>query len=91
MSKLDVTAIPPQPNVNDPAVYEWYHAMRDEHPVHQDPVTGWWVAYRYADARHVLTHPEIFSSQMHRMGFPETGLESLPRWTRRGTRVCARS
>ncbi|WP_405442237.1 hypothetical protein [Streptomyces avidinii] len=78
MSKLDVTAIPPQPNVNDPAVYEWYHAMRDEHPVHQDPVTGWWVAYRYADARHVLTHPEIFSSQMHRMGFPETGLESLP-------------
>ncbi|WP_327301302.1 MULTISPECIES: cytochrome P450 [Streptomyces] len=78
MSKLDVTAIPPQPNVNDPAVYEWYRAMRNEHPVHQDPVTGWWVVYRYADARHVLTHPEIFSSEMHRMGFPETGLESLP-------------
>ncbi|MEU2494318.1 cytochrome P450 [Streptomyces sp. NPDC007883] len=78
MSELDVSAIPAQPNVNDPAVYDWYRMMRDEHPVHRDPVTGWWVVYRYADARHVLTHPETFSSEMHRMGFPETGLESLP-------------
>lgn len=70
--------IPPQPNVNDPAVYDWYRMMRDEHPVHRDPTTGWWVVYRYAEARHVLTNPGTFSSEMHRMGFPESGLESLP-------------
>lgn len=70
--------IPPQPNVNDPAVYPWYRMMRDEHPVHQDPTTTWWVVYRYEDARKVLTNPYIFSSEMHRMGFPESGLESLP-------------
>lgn len=71
-------AIPPQPNVNDPAVYDWYRLMRDEHPVHQDPLTGWWVVYRYTDARYVLTNPQVFSSELHRLGFPETGLESLP-------------
>jgi cytochrome P450 len=70
--------IPPQPNVNDPAIYDWYRMMRNEHPVHRDPATGWWVVYRYADARHVLTNPGIYSSEMHRMGFPESGLESLP-------------
>lgn len=70
--------IPPQPNVNDPAIYDWYRMMRDEHPVHRDPATGWWVVYRYADARHVLTNPGTYSSEMHRMGFPESGLESLP-------------
>jgi cytochrome P450 len=70
--------IPPQPNVNDPAIYPWYRMMRDEHPVRQDPTTGWWVVYRYEDARYVLTNPYIFSSEMHRMGFPESGLESLP-------------
>ncbi|MFJ9948574.1 cytochrome P450 [Kitasatospora sp. NPDC091207] len=75
---MSSTEIPPQPNVNDPAIYDWYRLMRDEHPVHRDPVTGWWVVYRYADARNVLTHPETFSSEMHRMGYPESGLESLP-------------
>ncbi|WP_344259396.1 cytochrome P450 [Streptomyces sodiiphilus] len=64
--------------MNDPAIYDWYRLMRDEHPVHRDPLTGWWVVYRYADARHVLTNPGTFSSEMHRMGFPESGLESLP-------------
>ncbi|MDG4752668.1 cytochrome P450 [Micromonospora sp. WMMD718] len=72
------TTIPPQPNVNDAAIYPWYRMMRDEHPVRRDPVTGWWVVYRYDDARHVLTNPQIFSSEMHRMGYPESGLESLP-------------
>ncbi|GAA4670288.1 cytochrome P450 [Streptomyces chumphonensis] len=70
--------VPPQPNVNDPAIYDWYRLMRDEHPVHRDAQTGWWVVYRYADARHVLTNPGTYSSEMHRMGFPESGLESLP-------------
>lgn len=77
MSTLD-SEIPPQPNVNDPAIYDWYRMMRNEHPVHRDPTTGWWVVYRYADARHVLTNPGTYSSEMHRMGFPESGLESLP-------------
>jgi cytochrome P450 len=70
--------VSPPPNVNDPAIYDWYREMRDNHPVYQDPVTKWWVVYRYADARQVLTNPGIYSSEMHRMGFPETGLESLP-------------
>ncbi|MET9974383.1 cytochrome P450 [Streptomyces microflavus] len=77
MSTID-SEIAPQPNVNDPAIYHWYRTMRDDHPVHQDPSTGWWVVYRYSDARNVLTNPGTFSSEMHRMGFPESGLESLP-------------
>ncbi|MFD3410472.1 hypothetical protein [Streptomyces cyaneofuscatus] len=40
MSTID-SEIAPQPNVNDPAIYDWYRTMRDDRPVHQDPATGW--------------------------------------------------
>jgi cytochrome P450 len=43
--------------------YPSLRAQREEAPTFFSPVIGMWVVTRYADADHVLRHPEIFSSE----------------------------
>lgn len=52
-----------QPPVSDPAVYDWWRAMRNDQPVRRDPLTGAWNVYRYADVAAVLADPATFSSE----------------------------
>jgi cytochrome P450 len=43
--------------------YPWLRRQREQDPVFFSPAVGMWVITRYADAEHVLRHPEIFSSE----------------------------
>jgi len=40
-----------------------YHAMRQEHPLYNDPRRGNWNVFRYPDVQRVLSEYETFSSQ----------------------------
>jgi cytochrome P450 len=43
--------------------YTWLREVRAHEAVFFSPAIGMWVVTRYADADHVLRHPEIFSSE----------------------------
>ncbi|HEU5475940.1 MAG TPA: cytochrome P450 [Actinophytocola sp.] len=47
-------------HLDDP--YSFYAQARREEPVFYSPVFQAWVVTRYEDIRHVLTHPDVFSS-----------------------------
>ncbi len=42
--------------------YAHYARMRRENPVDEDPESGFWSVYRYADVQQVLSTPQVFSS-----------------------------
>ena len=48
--------------------YHAYQKLRDEAPVWQDPVTGFYVVSRFEDVRAVLLNPTDFSSDMSSEG-----------------------
>ena len=43
--------------------FPWYRSMRETRPVFQDPRSGLWMCFRYADVEHVLSDHERFSSR----------------------------
>src|SRR6266480_2964078 len=47
-------------HLDDP--YPFYAKARHERPVFYSPAFQAWVVTRYADVRHVLMHPKVFSS-----------------------------
>jgi cytochrome P450 len=65
-----MTTLEKQEEVNliDPEIqecpYPAYQRLRDEAPVYQDPLTGFFIVTRYDDIRRVLTDPEHFSNGM---------------------------
>ena len=59
--------------------YPYYRALREHAPVYWAAGVGAWVVSRYDDALHVLTHPELFSSDAMRTMFmsDQTGAGNL--------------
>src|SRR6187549_2740703 len=59
--------------------YPYYKALREHAPVYWAAGVGAWVVSRYDDALHVLTHPELFSSDAMRTMFmsDQTGAGNL--------------
>ncbi len=43
--------------------FAWYRQMRQTNPIAYDQQRKMWSIFRYSDALHILTHPEIFSSE----------------------------
>lgn len=75
-------------NFLDPAVqqcpYDHYKVLREEHPVYQDPVTGFFHVSRYDDVRHVLSNHETFSGNVRGGAPSERDLNVLGRFKERG-------
>jgi cytochrome P450 len=44
--------------------YTYYGRLREEDPVHWNPLYETWVLTRYADVVWVLRHPELFSAEI---------------------------
>jgi cytochrome P450 len=49
-----------------------YKQLRDEHPVHQDPVTGWYILTRYEDVKAAAANPTLFSNITTELGHRES-------------------
>jgi len=59
--------------------YPYYAALREHAPVHRVESSGAWAISRYDDVHHVLTHPEIFSSDAVQTFLGGSILESITR------------
>ena len=44
--------------------YTYYGRLREEDPIHWNPLYETWVLTRYADVVWVLRHPELFSAEI---------------------------
>jgi len=44
--------------------YTYYGRLREEDPIHWNPLYETWVLTRYADVVWALRHPEVFSSEI---------------------------
>ena len=75
-------------NFYDPEIqkcpYEQYKALRDDHPVYQDPNTGIYHVSRYEDVRYVLSNHELFSGNVRGRAPSERQLKVNNRFQERG-------
>jgi cytochrome P450 len=51
--------------------FDWLRHMRDTEPVSFDPATGLWSVFGHAETVHVMSNPEVFSSDLSSITPPQ--------------------
>ena len=64
--------------------YEAYQALRDEYPVYQDPVTGFFHISRYEDVRFVLSNHQLFTGRVTSQERPGRRNQAIERFREKG-------